>query len=59
MSRKIEFAVPVFGLTVFIISLLSGCKGKDGASNDAASVEPVFKKVASSQSGISFKKYGR
>ena len=53
MSKKKYLTALLFISAAFIISLASGCKGKNKDANNV-SVDPVFKKVSSSHSGITF-----
>ncbi len=53
MSKKRRLTVSLFFSAAFIISLALGCKGKNKETNNI-SVDPVFKKVTSSHSGIAF-----
>jgi enediyne biosynthesis protein E4 len=53
MSKKRFLKPTLYISAAFIISLASGCKGKNKEGSNV-SVDPVFKKVTSSHSGITF-----
>jgi len=49
MSKKIAFALSFMGAAVLLFILMPGCKSKNTITED-----PVFRKIASAESGISF-----
>ncbi len=53
-SKRLLFALTALFLAAFITTAIPGCKGKNKETDDTASVDPVFKKVSSSHSGIAF-----
>ncbi|MEO7049888.1 MAG: CRTAC1 family protein [Ferruginibacter sp.] len=52
MSKKILLALTVFGFLFSVVSIITGCKGHN--EKEESSTDPVFKKVPSSKSGITF-----
>ncbi len=53
-SKRLLFVLTVLFLAIFTTTAIPGCKGKNKEAADTASIDPVFKKVSSSQSGIEF-----